>query len=297
MYLLGKVTPFIGHKKFILVKLYIVPLAVHKKSNQNPTTMRKGGFKVRLILGVVIVAFAYLRKCSQQTENPYTGKTQSISLTPAQEIAIGLQQKPSMAQQHGGFHSNAQYQQYVTRIGQQLVNNTVAKNSGYQFEFHLLRDDKTINAFALPGGQIFITYALFSKLTDSNGQINPDMVAGVLGHEIGHVLGKHSNERITEANFWQLLSMGASVGADLGELANSIGQQTLLKNGRGDELESDELGVRLMLDAGYNPKYLINVMKILKQAAGPNRIPEFQSTHPDPENRIAKIKAAIKKYQ
>ena len=123
------------------------------------------------------------------------------------------------------------------------------------------------------------------------------MIAGVLGHEIGHVLGKHSNERITNANFWKLLTMGASVGADLGQLANGIGQQTLLKNGRGDELESDELGVKLMLDAGYNPEYLIGVMKILKAAAGPNRVPEFQSTHPDPENRIEKIKEAIIKYR
>ena len=91
--------------------------------------------------------------------------------------------------------------------------------------------------------------------------------------------------------------MGASVGADMGEFANNIGQNTLLKNGRGDELESDELGVKLMIDAGYNPESLIGVMEILKQAAGPNRIPEFQSTHPDPENRIAKIKEAIRKYQ
>lgn len=122
------------------------------------------------------------------------------------------------------------------------------------------------------------------------------MVAGVLGHEISHVLGRLSNERIREANFWKLITIGASVGADLGNLANSIGQNTLLKNGRGDELESDDLGVKLMLDAGYDPRYLFNVMEVLKAAAGPNRVPEFQSTHPDPENRIQKIKEAIRKY-
>ncbi|WP_428742581.1 M48 family metalloprotease [Tenacibaculum sp.] len=251
----------------------------------------KGGFKTRLLIGLAIVAFAYLRKCSQQEVNPYTGKTQAVSLSPQQEIAIGLQQAPIMAQQHGGLYPNENAQTLVDNVGNKLVNNTVAKQSGYQFDFHLLKDDKTINAFALPGGQVFITYALFSQLK------NEDQLAGVLGHEIGHVLGKHSNERITDANFWQLLTMGASVGADLGELANSIGQQTLLKNGRGDELESDELGVKLMIDAGYNPKNLIGVMEILKAAAGPNRIPEFQSTHPDPENRIQKIKEAIRKYQ
>ncbi len=259
--------------------------------------MRRGGLKTRLLIGLVIVAFAYLRKCSQQSENPYTGKTQSISLSPKQEIAIGLQQAPSMTQQHGGLYPNERYQEIVDNIGHRLVNNTIAKQSGYQYDFHLLRDERAINAFALPGGQIFITYALFSRLTDDNGRLNENMLAGVLGHEIGHVLGKHSNERITEANFWKLLTMGASVGADLGSLANSIGQQTLLKNGRGDELESDELGVRLMIEAGYNPNYLINVMEILKAAAGPNRVPEFQSTHPDPENRIEKIQEAIRKYK
>ena len=250
----------------------------------------KGGLKTRLLIGIAIVAFAYLRKCSQQEVNPYTGKTQAVSLSPEQEIAIGLQQAPVMAQQHGGLYPNENAQALVDKVGAKLVNNTVAKKSGYQFDFHLLRDEKTINAFALPGGQVFITHALFSQLK------NEDQLAGVLGHEIGHVLGKHSNERITDANFWKLLTMGASVGADLGQLANNIGQQTLLKNGRGDELESDELGVKLMIDAGYDPKNLIGVMEILKAAAGPNRIPEFQSTHPDPENRIEKIKEAIRKY-
>ncbi|REH56703.1 peptidase M48-like protein [Tenacibaculum gallaicum] len=251
----------------------------------------KGGFKTRLLIGIAIVAFAYLRKCSQQEVNPYTGKTQAVSLSPEQEIAIGLRQTPIMTQQHGGLYPNENAQVLVDKVGAKLVNNTVAKKSGYQFNFHLLRDEKTINAFALPGGQVFITHALFSQLK------NEDQLAGVLGHEIGHVLGKHSNERITDANFWKLLTMGASVGADLGQLANNIGQQTLLKNGRGDELESDELGVKLMIDAGYNPESLIGVMEILKAAAGPNRVPEFQSTHPDPENRIEKIKEAIRKYK
>ncbi|MFV0249228.1 MAG: M48 family metalloprotease [Tenacibaculum sp.] len=259
--------------------------------------MRSSGFKIRLIIGLVIVAFAYLRKCSQQTVNPYTGKKQSISLSSEQEISIGLSQTPSMTRQYGGLHPDSNYRGIVDRVGHSLVSKSIAKQSGYNYNFHLLRDQKTVNAFALPGGQIFITYALFSRLKNRNGQINENMLAGVLGHEIGHVLGKHSNERITEANFWKLLTMGASVGADLGQLANNIGRQTLLKNGRGDELESDELGVRLMIEAGYNPVYLINVMEILKAASGSKRVPEFQSTHPDPENRIEKIKIAIKKYQ
>ena len=132
---------------------------------------------------------------------------------------------------------------------------------------------------------------MFSKLE------NEDQLAGVLGHEIGHVLGRHSAERIAESEFWQTVTTGASVGADMGGVVSGIGQQTLLKNGRGDELESDDLGVLFMLNAEYNPEEMIGVMKILKDAAGPNRIPEFQSSHPDPDNRIEKIKEAIEKHK
>ena len=81
--------------------------------------------------------------------------------------------------------------------------------------------------------------------------------------------------------------MGASVGGDMGGLIQGIGQNTLLKNGRGDELESDDLGVLLlMIQSGYDSYEMIKVMEILKTAAGPNRVAEFQNTHPDSENRI-----------
>jgi predicted Zn-dependent protease len=252
--------------------------------------MRRGNFKVRIFIALVVVAFAFIRNWSQRETNPYTGRVQAISLSPDQEIAIGLQSAPGMAQQHGGLHPNQQYQALVDDVGNRLVNNSIAKDTPYQYEFHLLADENTINAFALPGGQIFITYALFSRLE------NQDQLAGVLGHEIGHVLGKHSNERITDSKKWQTIIMGAGA-IDMGSVAQQIGQGELLKNGRGDELESDELGVKFMLDAGYNPEELIGVMEILKAAAGPNRVPEFQSTHPDPENRIEKIKEAIRKYK
>ena len=79
--------------------------------------------------------------------------------------------------------------------------------------------------------------------------------------------------------------------------AQAIAQMVTMKYGRDDELQSDDLGVKMMIDAGYDPSGMIGVMKILAAAGGPNRQPEFQSTHPDPENRIQKIKEAIEKYQ
>ena len=253
--------------------------------------MNRGSWKIRIFIGLAIVAFAFIKKCNNTEENPYTGRSQHITMSPDQEIAIGLQSAPEMAQQHGGLYPDERLQAYVDQVGRKLVQNSIARETPYKYDFHLLADDRTINAFALPGGQCFITYALFK-------QLNEEQLAGVLGHEIGHVIGRHSAERIASSEFWRTATMGATVGAgDIGNVVGGIGQTTLLKNGRGDELESDELGVLFMIQSGYDPNEMIEVMKILKAAAGPNRVPEFQSTHPDPENRIEKIREAIAKYQ
>ncbi len=252
--------------------------------------MRRGSWKIRILIGLAIVAFAFIQRCSNKEENPYTGRVQNINMTAEQEIAIGLQSAPEMAQQHGGLYPDERLQAFVDAVGKRLVQSSIARETPYQYDFHLLADDQTINAFALPGGQVFITYALFSRLNEAQ-------LAGVLGHEIGHVIGRHSAERIADSNFWRTVSMGASVGADMGNVVAGIGQSTLLQNGRGDELESDELGVLFMLQSGYEPEEMIRVMEILKEAAGPNRVPEFQSTHPDPDNRIEKIREAIEKYR
>ncbi len=251
--------------------------------------MRRGSWKIRIFIGLAIVAFAFIKRCNSKEENPYTGRIQAINMSSEQEIAIGLQSAPEIAQQYGGLYPDQRMQTLIKSVGNRLVQNSIARETPYQYDFYLLADDQTINAFALPGGPCFITYALFK-------QLNEAQLAGVLGHEIGHVIGRHSAERIAEGDFWKTISMGASVGGDMGNLVGGIGQNTLLKNGRGDELESDDLGVLFMIQAGYDPNEMIKVMEILKAAGGPDRAPEFQSTHPDPENRIQKIKEAIEKY-
>ena len=253
--------------------------------------MRNSKLAIRLLIGLAIVAFAYFKKCSNTETNPYTGREQAIGMSPEQEIALGLQTAPEMAQQYGGMYPDENYQAMVDNVGNKLVQASIAHETPYRYEFHLLRDPETINAFALPGGQVFITYGLFKQLETE------DQLAGVLGHEIGHVLGRHSAERVEETEFWRTVSTGAQVGADMGNLVAGIGQNTLLKNGRGDELESDDLGVKFMMMAGYDPEQMIQVMEILKRAAGPSRLPEFQSTHPDPDNRIERIKESIEKYR
>lgn len=254
--------------------------------------MKGGSGKIRIFIGLAIVAFAVIKYCSSANTNEFTGETQYVDLTTEQEIALGLQAKPSMMQEYGGLHPDQKAQDILDRVGEKLVQSSIAQRSNYQFEFHLLADDKTINAFALPGGQCFITAALFSKLE------NEDQLAGVMGHEIGHVIARHSASRISQQGLAQGVITGVAVGADGGaEMAQAVAQMVSMKYGRKDELQSDDIGVKMMIDAGYNPEEMIGVMKILKEAAGPNKTPEFQSTHPDPENRIQRIKESIKKYR
>lgn len=255
--------------------------------------MRRGNLKVRLLIGAGIILFSLFKYYSNRETNPYTGKKQSITLSVQDEITLGLRSAPSMAQQHGGLYPSQEAQDLVDRVGNSLVNNSIARNTPYKYDFHLLRDPKSINAFALPGGQIFITYALYSKLE------NEDQLAGVLGHEIGHVLGRHSADRMAKQGLTQGLLSGVMVGGGdaAGQMAGMIANTINMSYGRDDELESDDLGVKFLIDAGYEPEEMIGVMQILKAAAGPNRTPERMSTHPDPENRIEKIKEAIRKYR
>lgn len=256
--------------------------------------MRFGKNLLRLGIGAAIVIFGIIKFCSSAEENPYTGETQYLDLSAEEEVALGTQSTPVMLDEYGGLHPDASAQRTVKAVGQRLVQNSIASSAPYEFRFYLLADPNTINAFALPGGPVFITEALYSKLQ------NEDQLAGVLAHEIGHVIGRHSAEQMAQQGFTNTILTGVAVGSDSYEATQAaavFANLVNMKYGRGDELESDNMGVKIMLDSGYDPEALIGVMEILKSAAGPNRVPEFQSTHPDPENRIDKIREAIEQYE
>ena len=157
-----------------------------------------------LIIAAIMAGFALCKYYSSSQMNEITGEKQHISITPEQEIALGIESTPTMIQQFGGLHPDEDAQRLVKEIGQKIVNNSVAKNTPYQYDFHLLADPNTVNAFALPGGQVFITAALFERLQDE------DQLAGVFGHEIGHVIARHGAERIAKMELTQGLT-GAAV--------------------------------------------------------------------------------------
>lgn len=251
---------------------------------------RQSGGVSRLIIGVVLAVIAFITFLSSSQFNEVTGENQHLSLTADQEIALGLQSKPEMIQEFGGLLQDQQVQQAVDAIGQQLVQGSLARNSPWPFDFNVLEDPQTINAFALPGGPIFITDALLSQLQTE------DEVAGVLSHEMVHVLARHSAQQIAKSDLTNGLigAVGVASGsASTAQTAAMIGQLVNMRYGRADETQSDTLGVCIMISAGYDPQGMVQVMQVLENASSGSQQPEFASTHPSPENRIQNIQQVI----
>lgn len=260
------------------------------------------GLKMRLLIALAIAAFALISYYGNPgDENQITGEKERVALADEnQEMQLGQQAKPQMVAQHGGPSRDAAAQRRVSAIGEELLaalEREIAKNgrqNPYQFDFTLLADPQTVNAFALPGGQVFITEALYRRLDRGGGN---GELAGVLGHEIGHVIERHGNERMAEQQLFQgLAAAGGVAGGDVNSqrMAQAVAQMVSMKYGRDDELESDKWGVRLLVWAGYDPRALLGVMQVLDEATGGGGPPEMMSTHPKPANRMEYIRQVIK---
>ena len=267
-------------------------------SVRNRPKERCGGAAIRLLLAAVVALVSIVSYCSTRTHNPVTDEEQYVGLEPDEEIALGLQALPQMTAQHDGLHPDQEMQDRVDKIGQRIVQRSAAREQKYPYEFHVLRDEQTINAFALPGGQVFITAGLLKRLNSD------DEVAGVLAHEIGHVAARHGAEHLSKAQLTQGLA-GAAVIASYdpdnprtgrnAAIAMAISQLVTMKYGRDDELESDRLAVQFTGEAGYDPRGMIALMRVLAEASRGRAPPEFFSTHPNPENRIEKIRLEIQR--
>lgn len=251
---------------------------------------------IRLAIGLVFALFGFVGYCTNVQDNPVTGERQRVQLSPPQEVTLGVQAREEMAAQHGGLYPDQALQAYLDQVGGRVVQQSGAADSPYPFEFHLLRDPQTINAFALPGGQVFITAALLSRLS-SEAQL-----AGVLGHEVGHVVGRHGAEHLAKQQLGAALVNAVGVaasddpysGRQAAVLAQAVNQLVNLRFGRKDELESDQLGFRFMTEAGYAPQGIVELMQILASAReGGQQQPEFISTHPDPGNRVERLQSYI----
>lgn len=241
----------------------------------------------RVSLVTAFVCCTFLGAC---TLNPATGERQLTLISEAQEIAMGRQYEPEVLATFGEY-GDEEWQRYVDDLGQQLA--AASERPHLPWTFHIL-DDPLVNAFATPGGYIYITRGIL-------GHFNSEAeLVSVLGHEIGHVTARHSVEQLSQQQLAQLgLGVAAIASEDFRPYAGlaAAGLQVLfLKFSRDDERQADDLGLRYMINAGYAPEEMAKVFRAfdrLQDAGGQGRIPEWQSTHPDPGDRVGRIEARV----
>ena len=209
------------------------------------------------------------------------------AVSEEQEVQMGLQAAPEFEREFGGEYPDPVMQDYFKSVGMRLAQHAGRPELPWDFE---VLNSKEVNAFALPGGPIYMTAGLLFKLR------NEAQLASILAHEVAHVARRHSAQQIERT---QILSGGSSLlGAVIGN--DAIGTATQLAAGlavmqysRSHEREADKLGLRILAEEGYNVEEMVEAMKIIKKASGGGGTPEFLSTHPDPGNRIEYLQDAI----
>jgi predicted Zn-dependent protease len=216
--------------------------------------------------------------------NPATGRRELMLISESQELAMGKQYDQQLVAEMG-LYDDAALAGYVQGLGLQLA--ALSERPQLPWAFRLV-DDPVVNAFAVPGGYIYITRGILAHM-GSEAQL-----VSVLGHEIGHVTARHTAQQMTQQ---QLFGLGLAVGSIFSPTAAgiaSVGVQILsLKFSRDDESQADELGFRYMRAARYDPREAADLFAQLARVSGSSgsRLPEWQSTHPDPENRREKALA------
>jgi len=221
--------------------------------------------------------------------NPATGRREFMLVTESQEIQMGLDADPQITASYG-LVDDPELQEYVMNLGLSLAE--VSERPQLPWSFKVV-DDPIVNAFALPGGFIYVTRGILAHF-DSEAEL-----AGVLGHEVGHVTARHGASQMSRQQIQQVgvgLGMVVSEGfRRYGGIAVAGLQIMNLSYSRADESQSDRLGLRYISRVGYDADAMIGVFQMLAAAGGggAGRLPEWQSSHPYPENREADMRAVI----
>jgi len=223
--------------------------------------------------------------------NPATGKKEFSLMSEAQEVQLGREMDPQIKQEMG-VYDDAELQRYVSSIGMRLAKASERPNLPWQFT---VLDEPAVNAFALPGGYIYLTRGILAFLNDE------EQLAGVLGHEIGHVTARHSAQQYTKATSagvgLTLLSIFVPEAQPLTGLAETALGVLFLKHGRDDEMQADRLGADYTARTGWDPRGVAGMLRTLArldEATGSRRgVPNFLSTHPAPADRVQHVLAYV----
>jgi predicted Zn-dependent protease len=242
-------------------------------------------------ISLLVPALALGTGVGSCARNPVTGKSELSLVSESQEIELGKQSAQEVAQTIG-LYDDANAQAYVAEIGKPIAASSERPN--LPWEFHVV-DDASVNAFALPGGFIYVTRGLMTTINDEAE------FATVLGHEIGHVTNRHSVQMISKSQLAQLgLGIGSILSSDIakfGQLASAGLQVLFLKYSRDAENQADQAGFRYALNQGYDvremPKVFQTLDRISQTSGGGGKLPEWLATHPNPGNRIKHIETML----
>ncbi len=239
-----------------------------------------------------ISIFSILLFSCTQTYDALSGKKVYTLISPKQEIELGQMYIPLAINSNEGQYPDVEVRKYIEKVGKKIARVTPRK---LPYKFFIVNSGE-VNAFALPGGGIFINRGLILVLN------NESELAGVLGHELGHVNARHHVKFLEKQYGINLLLTIISVfvsGKDYGDLVVNLGkvgaQLLTLKYSREQESQADELGVRFAYEAGYDPRGLLETFEIFKKL-GNAHAPEWLLTHPLPEHRYQHVLKIIKKY-
>lgn len=253
--------------------------------------MYKAKFNRILVYLLLLYSIFWLVACAV---NPVTGKSEFMLLTEADEIKLGQQTDVEIVQMYG-IYDNKELLAYIDNLGQQMVKKSHRPN--LKFEFRVM-DSPVINAFAVPGGYVYITRGILAYLN------NEAELAGVIGHEIGHVTARHSAKQYTNAQFAQLgLGLGSVLSEEFARYAPIAAQGIgllFLKFSRDNESQSDDLGVEYSTKIGYDAHEMANFFVTLDKMSdeGQSRaLPSWLSTHPNPADRVTEIRIEADKWQ
>ncbi len=202
------------------------------------------------------------------------------TLTQSQEIALGQQAVPSLAALHGGLSADAAQQAMVSRVGQHIVATTDAAKAGWKFEFHLLAEPNTLDAYSLPGGQILITTALLNHF-HTEGEL-----AAVLSQQIAHVMARDVAHSL-KAQGMTTVILG---NGDTSQLVPEVVKFAFTPE---QELKADTQALKLMSQAGYSPNAMLGLLRVLSDAYYAHADVAFFTTHPNAATRVKNIQDGI----
>ena len=248
---------------------------------------------MNLRVALLLLVYGLLSGCAH---NPATGRTDFVMMSEEQELALGYNYNQQILKENPRY-ADEKLQAYVQQVGERVAKNSHRSNLTYHFT---VVDSPDINAFALPGGYIYIHRGLLAYLS-SEAEL-----AAVLGHEVGHVTARHSVQQQSQSTAWGILGQAVAIGTGVSaaaDVTNVLGTAVVRGYGRDMELEADGLGAQYLARSGYDPQAMIEVVKVLKnqevfardQAAKRGQpVPESSyhgvfDSHPDNDRRLQEV--------